>query len=175
MNLKSSSAKWRSLYHGFCVSITFIMEQFGECFFCIHNHIWKCDLRKHFISIQLTVMSLYINDVQKFSNINVHTIKKSSFFIQLTMIFLFLKNIYKSSLKHQCSYNNLIIYFISKTQYMCWTMNLHFVLCVRNAYFVPLNCSIESSGILPCYQICCETWQNPWGLGDEFYPKPLQG
>ena len=25
------------------------------------------------------------------------------------------------------------------------------------------------------YQICCETWQNPWGLGDEFYPKPLQG
>ena len=101
--------------------------------------------------------------------------KKSSFFIQLTMIFLFLKNIYKSSLKHQCSYNNLIIYFISKTQYMCWTMNLHFVLCVRNAYFVPLNCSIESSGILPCYQICCETWQNPWGLGDEFYPKPLQG
>ena len=25
------------------------------------------------------------------------------------------------------------------------------------------------------YQICCETWQNPWGLGNEFYPKPLQG
>ena len=25
------------------------------------------------------------------------------------------------------------------------------------------------------YQICRETWQNPWGLGDEFYPKPLQG
>ena len=25
------------------------------------------------------------------------------------------------------------------------------------------------------HQICRETWQNLWGLGDEFYPKPLQG